>query len=106
MAKSMYEINMDFERAKQQADNLDDVAKNIQKMLNNDFVPCMQGISRNWKGENAGKYIKKGEKLQENMKKSVDKLKKTAETIRTIAENTYKAEKAAYEAAMARTYNK
>lgn len=106
MAKSMYEIEMDFTNAKNQAANLENVAKKIENMINNDFEPCMRGISANWKGDNAEAYVKKGNKLKGDIAKSAKNLRSAASTIRTIAKNIYDAEKAAYELAQARTYNK
>lgn len=106
MAKSIYEIEMNFAKAKRQADDLDNVARKIENMLNNEYEPCMNGISANWKGENANAYIKKGNALKTKIEKSASNLKKVANTIRVIAKNTYDAEKAAYELALARTYNK
>ncbi|MBO5303961.1 MAG: WXG100 family type VII secretion target [Lachnospiraceae bacterium] len=105
MAKSMYEINMDFNNAKNQAANLEAVAKNIENMINNDFEPCMRGISANWKGDNAENYVKKGNRLKADIEKTAKNLRKAASTIRTIAKNIYDAEKAAYEIAQARKYN-
>lgn len=105
MAKSLYEIEMDFANAKKQADELDGVAKNIEKMISNEYEPCMSSISANWKGDNAEAYVLKGNKLKEKIAKTATNLRKVAETIRTIAKNTYEAEKVAYEIAQARLYN-
>lgn len=104
--KSMHEITMDFNNANTQADNLDAVAKDIDNMIKNEFDPCMTDIGKNWTGDNAEAYIAKGYKLKSQIEKSAANLRKTANTIRNIARNTYNAEKAAYELAQARTYNK
>ena len=102
----MYQITLDYNNAVTQAENLEQVAKNIEKMINNEFSPCMNDISRNWTGDNANAYIAKGNKLKNEMQNSADELRKAAKTIRQIAGNTYRAEKAAYDVAKKRSYNK
>ncbi len=104
MAKSRYAIEMDFQNAKQQADQLEFIARNIQKLTDNQLASCMSGISSSWKGDNAAAFVNKGNKVGNNLRISAGNLKNTAQTIRDIAARTYRAEMRAYEIAMARKY--
>lgn len=104
MAKTMYAIEMDFANASRQADELDQIAQSINNLVNNQFQSCLRGVASDWKGENAAAFCRKGNILGENIQKSVSDLKKTAATIRTIARNTYQAEKRNFEIAQTRTY--
>ncbi len=104
MAKTMYAIEMDFANASRQADELDRIAQSLHNLVNSQFQSCLRGVASDWKGENASTFCQKGNKLGENMKQSVSDLKKTAVTIRTIARNTYLAEKRNFEIAQMRTY--
>ena len=106
MAKSMYDINMDFSKANTQAAQLEAIAKDLTTLANSSLEECMTGVKTNWTGSNAGSYVKKGEKLQENIKQSAKNLNTIAGTIRQIAKKTYEAEKAAYELAQQRMYGK
>lgn len=104
MAKTMYAIEMDFANASRQADELDRIAQSLNNLVNNQFHSCLRGVASDWKGENAAAFCRKGNILEENIQKSVSDLKKTAATIRTIARNTYQAEKRNFEIAQTRTY--
>lgn len=104
MAKTAYSIQMDFEKAKRQAEELERIAKDIRKVADHDMQDCMREISSNWKGEQARLYIAKGQAVGENIRKAADGLAKTAAAVRTIARNNYNAEKTALELARAREY--
>lgn len=106
MAKSMYEINMDFSKANAQAAQLETVAKDLDTLAKTSLEDCMTGVKTNWTGSSATSYVKKGQKIQESMKQSAKNLNTIAGTIRQIAKKTYEAEKAAYELAQKRTYSK
>ena len=86
---SRYTIEMNFAKAKGQAKELDNAA-------------AMSTISGNWKGENAGNYLRKAEKVQKDILNVSRELKNTATAIRNIAQVTYNAEMAALELALKR----
>lgn len=104
MAKTMYSIRMDFAKAENQAEKLDQIAKNLEKLANDRMGSCLQGISSNWKGENANAFRRKGDQVGDNLRKLVKNLQKSAATIREIAKKTYDAEKRVYELAQKREY--
>lgn len=104
MAKTMYTIQMDFQKAKNQADKLDRIARDLNNIANNDISGCMRDISANWSGENAKLYVNKGYVVAENIRSVASSLNQTAATIRTIAQNTYNAEKRALDLAKKRIY--
>lgn len=104
MAKTMYAIEMDFANANRQANELDEIARNLDTLISTEFQPCLQGISASWRGENASAFCKKGKVVEGNIKKSISDLRNAAKTIRQIARNTYNAEKRNYEIAQMRSY--
>lgn len=104
MAKTAYSIQMDFQRAKKQAEELERIEKDIRKVADHEMPDCMREISSNWKGDNARLYTVKGQSVSENIRKVADGLAKTAATLRTIAQNNYNAEKTALELAETRNY--
>ncbi len=93
--KSLTQINLDYAKAMRQADELDRVASDLDKLADSEFQGCLQNISSNWKGVNAQNYIKKGNKLKGDINKSAQQLRKVASTIRKIAERTRAADLAA-----------
>lgn len=106
MAKSMYDINMDFSKANTQASQLETIAKDLETLAKSSLEDCMTAVKTNWTGSSSASYVQKGEKLQESIKQSAKNLRTIAGTIRQIASKTYAAEKAAYELAQKRSYGK
>lgn len=104
MAKIMHTIEMEFQNARRQADELEQISKSLSMLADSSFQSCLAGIVAAWKGENAAAFCKKGNLVGNNVKNTAQDLKHVAETIREIAQNTYNAEKQNYEIAQARTY--
>lgn len=92
MSKSKHEIKMDYEKAKQQADKLDEAARELDKLQSQNFNNTLQQISVNWKGIPASAYLQQGRKLQGNIKTTASELRNIASAIRTIARRIYEAE--------------
>ena len=64
MALSRGTIQFNFQKARQQADRLDELAGRLTKLTASEYAGAMQNISANWKGENASAYLSKGARLQ------------------------------------------
>ncbi len=92
MAKSVDVIYMEFNRALEQADKLDQLAQKYRHLANNDFSGCISQIMREWESESATRFCMKGRNLQDQMIKRAQVLEIGAKTIRAIAKNTYDAE--------------
>lgn len=104
MAKTLYSIQMDFQKAKNQADALDRMAGDIRRLADNDLSGCMRDVSANWKSENSSLYVSKGQTTAENLRSAAAGINKAASTVRTIAQNIYNAEKRAIDLAKQRKY--
>ncbi len=102
MAKSLDEIRMNFRVANAMAERLDALAKEMNNLANERFYGALRSINSNWKGENAEKYIHKGETVKGKMQRTASDLRAAASTVRTIARNTYEAEMRAYNIANTR----
>lgn len=89
---SRYQIQMDFNRAIQKANELDSIADSLSKLSDTDFQNTLDSLNNDWKGDNATAYIAKGMALKENMNATVKDIRNTASTIRTVAKNIYDAE--------------
>ena len=87
-----------------QAERLEGIARDISRLADNNLAGCMRDISANWKSGNASLYVSKGQTVAEHLRSVAAGLNQTAATIRTIAQNTYNAEKRAIELAKARKY--
>lgn len=97
-------IIFNFQKAKQQADELEQIANDLSNLSGKDFNSIMQNVSTSWKGEAATAYLKKGEILQEDMVKTANSLRDVAAEIRKTAKRLYDAEMEALRIAKERTY--
>ena len=104
MALTRAAIMFNFRKALQQADELDDIANSLSRMAKSEFEGTMQNISINWKGENARKYLAKGDRLQGDMYSTANSLHSIASDIRKVARKIYNAEIKALAIAEARNY--
>jgi len=89
---SRYEIEMDFNRAKEQAKKLEEAAASLNTLSKNKFNDTLQSISCSWKGDSASLYLKKGAVLQSRMNNTASELSSIASDIRKIAQRIYDAE--------------
>lgn len=99
-------LKINFEKALKQAEELENIAKEIENVAKVDLEDSFNSISRNWTGENSNNYIKKGAKVKEDIKKTAKNLKETAEAIREIVRRDKEAEEAAERIAQERSYSK
>ncbi|BCN29978.1 WXG100 family type VII secretion target [Anaeromicropila herbilytica] len=95
-------IEFDFAKALSQANEIDEIARDLNTLASNKFDTTMQSLSSNWKGDSANKYLKKGVTLQTYMGTSVKNLNTVADNIRAVAKRIYEAEMEAKRIAEAR----
>jgi len=93
--KSKQEIEMDFERAISQAQELEQLSHNIRSLASENMSKTLRALSVNWAGENSERYYRHIDDVISEMFKVSDELKLVALNIRDIAQIVYKAEKAA-----------
>ncbi|MCC8151647.1 MAG: WXG100 family type VII secretion target [Lachnospiraceae bacterium] len=103
--KSLTTIRMDFARAKQQASELEDIAKRLRALANGDLTDSLQTLSAAWKGDSANAYQDKGAQLKSKITASAKNLESIAATIRSVAKRTYDAEMRAYYLVKNRTHS-
>lgn len=94
MAKTMYSIALDFNKAKNQATKLEQAANKINRQRAR-LLDEKQKISRNWKSDSSDTYLRKLSVVESELADTERKLRNTATAIRTVASNTYYAEKTA-----------
>ena len=101
--KSRYQIWMDLQKAKDQADKLDEAARAIRKEGDR-FGECRADVSQAWEGTNATKFMSKMGIVSEDLNKIAAQLERTAGVIRKNAKNIYDAEMVAKRIADIRNY--
>ena len=104
MALSRTTITFNFQKARQQADRLEEIASQLTRLTATEYAGAMQNIAANWKGENASAYLEKGARLQGDMEETAKSLHNVASEIRVVAKRIYDAEMAALAIAEARNY--
>ncbi|HOO26919.1 MAG TPA: hypothetical protein PLU43_00525 [Lachnospiraceae bacterium] len=93
--KSKEEIEIDFSRAIAQAQELEDIAKELSQIASAHIAGALEMLALNWQGENAKQYADKGKILTKDMFETADDLIKVAKNIRLTAGIVYDAEKTA-----------
>ena len=78
MAKTMHTIEMEFQNARRQADELEQISKSLSMLADSSFQSCLAGIAAAWKGENAAAFCKKGNLVGNNVKNTAQDLKHVA----------------------------
>lgn len=106
MAKTLSEIQMDFSRTMSQANELDSLAGQLERIADNHMENTLQGIGKAWTGEVSNQYLQKGRSMSRKIKSNAVQLKKIAEAMRIAARAAYDAERRAYEIARQRKYGK
>lgn len=97
-------IMVNFKKAMQQADELDEIANSLSRSAKSELEGTLQSVSANWKGENAERYLTKGDNLQGKIYSSAKSLHGIAADIRKVARKIYDAEMRALAVAETRNY--
>lgn len=89
------EIDIDFKRAMEHADELDELSGRICNICRIKMDDAFSQITRSWKGQNYNDFMKKTGSLKDRVFETAEVLKCTADLIRNTAQLIYAAEMAA-----------
>ena len=95
MSMTKSQIEMDFSRAIAQAEELEEISKELSNIASAHIKGAFSLLSGSWKGENSAEYLERGNLLTEDMFGTADDLIKVAKNIRSTAKIVYNAEQAA-----------
>ena len=93
--KTRREIEIDFSRAMNQAQELECLAGDLSRIANNRVESALLVLKNSWRGDAGESMELAGKKTIEEIFSTADDLIKVARTIRKTAELIYKAEKSA-----------
>lgn len=88
----MDRISVDFEAAKREAANLEELASELDRLLRGSYQQVLQELSWGWQGESADAYRRKAEILQRQIGKTAHDIRTVAGNIRNSAQKVYEAE--------------
>lgn len=91
--RSRQEIEIDFVRAINEAEELEALANNLTQMAIEHDEGAIAMLSKGFKGENGRLFMKKSDGLKSEMLDAADDLIKVAKSIRQTADIVYRAEK-------------
>lgn len=97
-------IILDYRRTIEQAERLDELAKQIELIADQTMENALKNISVGWRGEKSEQYIRKGRKLEQQIYRRAKSLREAAEVLRKTAWNTYRAEMLSVEIIKKRIY--
>lgn len=89
---SLSEIYFNYDHAIRQAETLENIAKQLTDAADRDMENVLNDISRAWKSDNSPQYIRKGQKVEGDIRTSAGNLTNIATAIRTIAKRILDAE--------------
>lgn len=89
---SLSEIYFNYNKAMEQANQLDDIAKRLDNAASKDMETILNDVNNAWKSDSAPAYIKKGQKVETDMHTTANNIKSIASAIRTIAKRILEAE--------------
>ena len=95
MTRSKTEIDIEFNRALEQADELEELSCKLCNISNTRLEGALTLLTKAWKGQNAAEYMRNTGVLRDRLYDSADILKDTAQMIRRTATAIYAAEMAA-----------
>lgn len=93
--KSKEEIEIEFTRANDQAEELEQIALELSNIAKSDVENAMVMLSGNYRGDNGRLFVAKGKTLTHEIYETADDLLKVAKSIRETADIIYRAEKMA-----------
>ena len=95
MISSKTEIDIEFNKAIEQADELEELSCKLCNIGNIKLEGTLTLLNKSWKGKNASEYLRNTGALRDRLYESAEILKDTAEMIRKTANVIYAAEMAA-----------
>lgn len=89
---SLSEIYFNYSEAVKQANQLDGIAAKLDQQVDSEINEILSSIKNAWESDNSDRYLKKGQKVQSNVKTTAGNLRNIADTIRRIARKIRDAE--------------
>lgn len=93
--KTEAQIYMDFQKAKDQANRLRQIASQVDNVADDEVQGAITKITSDWTGENSDTYNGKAGKEKGKLNKTSSDVKRVADTIEAIAARIMQAELAA-----------
>ncbi len=93
--KTKQEIEIDFTRAIEQAQEIEILAENLSRVANNGVESALLTLKNNWIGDTGGSIELAGKRTVSDIYSTADDLMRIARNIRSTADIVYKAEKKA-----------
>lgn len=80
-------IIFDYEATIRQVEKLEELAERLRRIADNDLEEVLSEINQGWQGENAAKFLSKGDTMKGKVLLSGENLQNIANTMRQMAEN-------------------
>lgn len=90
--KTTRQIQLNYRQALNQANTLDNLANQVDRVAKTDLENSMQSLSKGWKGDNATAFLTKERVLKGKISGTAKEIRQVASDIRTVARTIYRAE--------------
>ena len=81
--KNIKEQEDQYQKARNQANKLEKIARDLEKLTKQEYSTTMEQIRSSWTGDSANRYLSKGALLENEMMETVKKLRNVVSSIRS-----------------------
>ncbi len=96
---TLSEIYFNYNEAVKGANRIDNIAQQLDKQSDDKIGEILLGVKAAWESDSSPQYLKKGQKVQKDIKTTAGNLRRIAVTIRNIAAQIRNAELEAWRVA-------
>lgn len=86
------QIRANYNSANATADELESIASSLSRLANSDMEEAMSALGAAWQGENAERFLQKGDTVKEQILGTAKKIRTAASELRSDARATYNTE--------------
>lgn len=86
------QIRANYNSANATADELESIASSLSRLANSDMEEAMSALGAAWQGENAERFLQKGDTVKEQILGTAKKIRTAASELRSDARTTYNME--------------
>lgn len=86
------QIRANYNSANATADELESIASSLSRLANSDMEEAMSALGAAWQGENAERFLQKGDTVKEQILGTAKKIRTAASELRSDAKTTYNTE--------------
>ena len=106
MMATLFTIEVNYRKSQQQADSLEEYGRKLKKIAEKNIENSQRTLQLNWCGDASNMFQGKVDIVQSQLIQVANDIIQAASVIRQVSNNTYNAEKRAWQLAQDRIFRK